>query len=138
MGIAKGQFNSILSGIFTEGNIIKLYTKTPTEGVETNGILLSGTSVKNYEIQSGDFTVSNGEVTSRQNMMLFLYEGEAVSCDGFGVFDGKGTMLYFGAFDNGPMVLEYNDVPAIKKYNSSKGEGVRITMQSTEVSATTT
>lgn len=138
MGIAKAQFNAILSTIFAPGNVIKLYTKTPTEGVETDGVVLTGTGVQDYKIQDADFTVSNGEVISKQNMMFYLYEGDTVECDGFGVYDTKGTMLYFGKFDNGPLTLDHNDVPAIKKYNSSTGEGVKITMQSTEVSATTT
>lgn len=138
MGIAKAQFNAILNNIFAPGNVIKLYTKTPTEGVETDGVLLTGTGVQNYEIKEADFTVSQGEVISGQNMMFYLYEGETVQCDGFGVFNTKGEMLYFGEFDNGPLTLERNDVPAIKKYNSGTGEGIKITMQSTEVSATTT
>lgn len=138
MGIAKAQFSTILNNIFATGNYIKLYTSTPTEGVETDGTLLTGTGVQNYEIKSTDFTVSNGEVVSAQNMMFYLYEGETVRCDGFGVFSRTGELLYFGKFDNGPLEIEYNDVPAIKKYNSSTGEGIKITMQSTEVSATTT
>lgn len=138
MGIAKAQFSTILNSIFATGNYIKLYTKTPTEGIETDGTLLTGTGVQNYEIKSTDFTVSNGEVVSAQNMMFYLYEGETAHCDGFGVFSRTGELLYFGKFDNGPLEIEYNDVPAIKKYNSGTGEGIKITMQSTEVSATTT
>lgn len=137
MGIAKSQFNNILNNIFAPGNVIRLYTKTPTEGVETDGTILTGTGVVDYAIQSADFSVSNGEVVSGQNMMFYLYEGDTVECDGFGVYDNN-ELLYFGTFDNGPLTLEYNDVPAIKKYNPSTGEGIKITMQSTEVSATTT
>lgn len=137
MGIAKAQFNDILGNIFTEGNTIKLYTKTPTEGVETDGSLLSGTGVETYTISSGDFTVSNGEVTSAKNIMLYLYEGAGATCDGFGVFKSNtNTLLYFGKFTD-PITLDYNDVPAIKKYNSSSGEGIKITITSTEASATT-
>ena len=138
MGIAKAQFTNILNEIFTEGNVIKLYTKTPTEGVETDGTILTGSTVKDYAIQPGDFSVAAGEVRSAQNMMFYLYENETVECDGFGVFSPTGSLLYFGKFDNGPLTLEHNDVPAIKKYNSSTGEGVKITMLSTEISATTT
>jgi hypothetical protein len=137
MGIAKAQFTNILNEIFKPGNVIKLYTKTPTEGVETDGILLTGSSVKDFPIENGHFSVRNGEVVSAENLMFYLYEGETVECDGFGVFAG-GSLLYFGKFDNGPLTIEYNDVPAIKKYNSSTGEGIKITMQSTEVSASTT
>ena len=137
MGIAKAQFNDILGTIFTEGNVIKLYTKTPTEGVETDGTLLAGDGVVGYEIKSGDFTVNNGEAISAKHMMLYLYEGTTAECDGFGVFKkDAGNLLYFGKFEI-PITLDYNDVPAIKKYNSDKGEGIRITITSTEASATT-
>lgn len=135
MGIAKAQFNDILGTIFKEGNTIKLYTKTPTEGVETDGTLLTGNGVVDYVIKSGDFTVSGGEATSAKHMMLYLYEGSTAECDGFGVFK-NGNLLYFGKFEI-PITLDYNDVPAIKKYNSDKGEGIKITITSTEASATT-
>lgn len=135
MGITKAQFNDILGTIFTPDNTIKLYTKTPTEGVETDGTLLSGTGVVPYVIQSGDFIVSDGQVTSARNMMFFLYEGSGATCDGFGVFNGN-RLLYFGDFES-PIYLTYNDVPAIKKYNASNGEGIKVTMQSVEASATT-
>lgn len=135
MGITKAQFNNILGSIFTEGNTVKLYTKTPTEGVETDGVLLTGAGVVDYAIKNDDFSVAAGEVTSAKNLMLYLYEGEDVTCDGFGVFKG-GNLLYFGKFEN-PIELSYNDVPAIKKYNELKSEGIKITMTSTEASATT-
>lgn len=135
MGIAKAQFNDILGTIFTAGNVIKLYTKTPTEGVETDGVLLTGKGVIDYAIKSGDFTVSGGEATSAKHMMLYLYEGSTAECDGFGVFK-DGNLLYFGKFEI-PITLDYNDVPAIKMYNAGKGEGIKITITSTEASATT-
>lgn len=135
MGIAKATFNQILGSIFREGNTIKLYTKTPDETTEMGGVLLDGTGVVPYEIKDGDFTVNSGEAKSAKNMMFYLYEGTGASCDGFGVFDGSG-LLYFGKFEN-PITLEYNDVPAIKKYDVSKGEGIKVTMNSTEASVTT-
>ena len=135
MGIAKVQFQNILGSIFKEGNTIKLYKQTPTEDIETDGELLVGTGVVPYTIKSGDFNVVNGEVTSAKHLMLYLYEGEDTTCDGFGVFDNN-TMLYFGKFKD-PIDLSYNDVPAIKKYNSEKSEGIKITITSTEASATT-
>lgn len=138
MGIAKAKFNSILGEIFAPGNIIRLYTKTPNESDESGGALVTGTGVEDYEIKEKDFDIDEGEVISNQNMMLYLYEGEGASCDGFGVFDKSDNLQYFGKFDNGPLILEKNDVPAIKKYNLETGEGIKITMQSTEVSATTT
>lgn len=137
MGITKAQFNNILGNIFTEGNTIKLFTKTPTEEIETDGALLpTGNGVVDYEIKDGDFDIKAGEVTSAKNIMFYLYEGEDATCDGFGVFKG-GTLLYFGKFEN-PIDLSYNDVPAIKKYNEEKQEGIKVTMTSTKASATTT
>lgn len=135
MGIAKAQFNDILGTIFTAGNTIKLYTKTPTEGIETDGVLLSGGGSTPYTIGADDFAISNGEVTSAKNIMLYLYEGSSTTCDGFGVFKNN-SLLYFGKFTT-PITLDYNDVPAIKKYSSEKGEGIKITITSTEASATT-
>lgn len=143
MGIAKAQFNDVLATIFDAGNTIRLYTKTPTEGVETDGTLLTGTGVMPYEIKSGDFSISQGQVTSARNIMLYLYEGSPVTCDGFGVFKGNTTtnLLYFGKFTkegvDTPIDLNFNDVPAIKKYNSTNGEGIKITITSTEASAST-
>lgn len=138
MGIAKNQFNNVLSSIFAVGNEIKLYTKTPTVGVETDGELLEGAGVEPYVIKADDFNIADGEVTSARHMMLYLYEveGEGTSCDGFGVFGKNGDLLYFGDFHD-PITLGYNDVPTIKMYNESKREGIKITMTSEEVSATT-
>lgn len=137
MGIAKNQFNSILSTIFTAGNKIKLYSTVPDEETETGGVLITGDSYSDYEIQSGDFTIGNGVVSSAKNMLMYLCEEEAGhgTARGFGVFNPGGALLYFGTFTT-PMYIDYNTVPTIKKYSSSKGEGVRITMTSTEVSAT--
>lgn len=143
MGIAKAQFNNVLATIFKEGNTIRLYTKTPTEGVETDGTLLTHVSVTPYVIQTNDFAISQGQVTSNKNIMLYLYEGSPVTCDGFGVFEGSTTtkLLYFGKFTkegvDTPIDLDFNDVPAIKKYNSTNGEGIKITITSTEASAST-
>lgn len=136
MGIAKRQFDGILSGIFTEGNTIKLYSKVPDEKTEAGGVLISHTP---YKIQAGDFSVASGVVTSAKNMMFYLCENQGGdgTATGFGVFQGTtSTMLYFGSFKE-PMTIGYNTVPTIKKYNGS-GEGVRITMTSTEVEATAT
>lgn len=138
MGIAKSQFNQILSDIFKEGNVIRLFTTTPDEDTELGGVTLTGTGVVDYEIKAGDFAVSSGVVTSNRNMMFFLYEDTGATCQGFGVYNKSGQMLYFGDFDGGVLQLEYDDVPAIKKYNADKNEGIRITMRSQEVSATTT
>lgn len=148
MGIAKDQFDSILSEIFKKGNTIELYREVPDEITEQGGEKISekaGTgSYKPYEIQTGDFTVSKGVVTSARNMMLYLCEdynnntGHGTA-KGFGVYNGY-KMLYFGKFVDGngvekPMEIGYNTVPTIKKYNGSD-EGVHITMTSTNVSAT--
>lgn len=136
MGIAKNQFSNILAEIFTAGNKIKLFSTVPDEETESGGVLITGSSYSDYEIQSGDFSILNGVVSSAKNMLMYLCEEEAGhgTARGFGVFKG-GTMLYFGTFST-PMPIGYNTVPTIKKYNSSMGEGVRITMTSTEVSAT--
>lgn len=136
MGIARRQFDSILTGIFTEGNTIKLFSTVPNEQTESGGVNMGQT----YKIQSGDFSVSNGVVQSAKNMMFYLCEtagGDGIA-KGFGVYQGTtNTMLYFGSFKE-PMTVGYNTVPTIKKYDASKGEGVRITMTSTEVEATAT
>lgn len=135
MGIAKAQFNGILSGIFTAGNTIKLYTTVPDETTETGGNVLSGTGVSPYKIQEGDFSVSGGAAQSAKNIMLYLYEGKTVTANGFGIWSPSNELLYFGAFES-PIELNYNDVPAIKKYNGS-GEGIRVTITSTEASVST-
>lgn len=134
MGIARRQFDNILSGIFTEGNTIRLFSTVPSETTESGGVNMGQT----YKIQAGDFNVSNGVVTSAKNMMFYLCEttGGDGTAKGFGVYQGSGgAMLYFGSFKT-PMEVGYNTVPTIKKYDASKGEGVRITMTSTEVEAT--
>ena len=132
MGIARKQFDSILSGIFTEGNTIRLFSTVPSETTETGGVNIG----QSYKIQSGDFIVSSGVVTSAKNMLFYLCEttGGDGTARGFGVYNGS-SMLYFGSFKE-PIEIGYNTVPTIKKYDASKGEGVRITMTSTEVEAT--
>lgn len=133
MGIARNQFENILAGIFRAGNTIELFKEVPDEFTEQGGVLMSGTSYEPYTIRSGDFSVDGGEVTSVSNMMLFLCEadGGLGTAKGFGVFNGS-TMLYFGEF-NPHMPVGYNSVPTIKKYNAAKGEGIHITMTSTNV-----
>lgn len=133
MGIARSQFNNILGGIFTAGKTIKLYSNVPSEETETGGSFISGTGYEDYEIKSGDFTIGDGVVTSARNMMMYLCEstGGHGTAKGFGVYSGS-TMLYFGSFTT-PMEIGYNTVPTIKKYNGA-GEGIKITMTSTEVS----
>lgn len=135
MGIAKSQFNKILQGIFTAGNTIDLFTTMPNASTESGYVKVSGSGYTPYTIESGDFTVSAGEVTSAKNMMMYLCETEGGhgTAVGFGVFSGS-SLLYFGEFTT-PMNISYNTVPTIKRYNGS-GEGVRVTMTSTEVSAT--
>ena len=134
MGIARAQFNDILGSIFTAGNTIQLFSTVPSEATESGGVTIS--SIPAYRIQEGDFSCAGGVVTSAKNIMLCLYENSSpVTCRGFGVF-GTSGMLYFGSFTS-PIEIGYNDVPAIKRYNDSKGEGIRITITSTEASATT-
>lgn len=142
MGITKTHFNNILGNIFKEGNIIRLYKNTPDETSETGGELLTGTEATNgvvdYKIKAGDFSIDGGEVTSARNIMFYMYNDEdSVTCDGFGIFDSSNSLLYFGEFEN-PITLDYNDVPAIKKYNETKQEGIKVTIKSTETSAATT
>lgn len=133
MGIAKGQFNSILTDIFTAGNVIKLYSTMPDEETESGGVTIANSQAV-YEIQDGDFSVSGGIVTSVKNMLLYLCEtaGGDGSAAGFGVFSSGGELLYFGSFTE-PMSIGYNTVPTIKRYSAEKGEGVRVTMVSKEI-----
>lgn len=136
MGIAKSQFENILSNIFKAGNTIKLYSTMPSESTESGGVLIgSGTADKTYTIQSGDFTCAGGTAQSAKNMMMYLCEttGGDGTAVGFGVFSGS-TLLYFGQFSTA-MYVDYNTVPTIKRYDATKGEGVLITMTSTDVSA---
>lgn len=131
MGIAKSQFNNILGGIFKTGNTIKLFSTVPDEETEAGGVVVPGSQA--YTIQDGDFTVGDGVVTSRKNMLMYLCEtdgGHGIA-NGFGVY-GDGGLLYFGRFTN-PMDIKYNSVPTIKRYDSSKREGVQITMVSKEI-----
>lgn len=137
MGIAKKQFTGILEGIFTPGNVIRLYKTVPDETTEQGGEFLTGAGVENYTIADGDFTIANGVVQSAKTMMFYLYEGTPTTCEGFGVFSNSGELLYFGAFKEA-LQLDENDVPAIKKYNSTKGEGIQISITSTDESAATT
>lgn len=149
MGIAKHMFDGIMDEIFTAGRVVRLYKTLPDEETEEGGELLTHDSVADYMITADDFTVADGTVTSNRTMMLYLYEGETTTCEGFGVFKKNSTydpetektsytfdLLYFGGF-NTPLELDYNDVPAIKKYNSEKGEGIKITMVGTTAVATT-
>ena len=136
MGIAKGQFNEILNGIFKAGNTIKLYSSMPDEETEAGGVIIGGNNTtKIYKIDSGDFTTGNGTAQSAKNMMMYLCEtqGGDGTAVGFGVFGGT-NLLYFGQFST-PMNIDYNTVPTIKRYDEAKGEGVKITMTSTDVSA---
>lgn len=129
MGIAKAQFNSILSNIFKSGNTIRLFSAMPDEDTETGGVTVG----QSYTIQSGDFTVSSGQATSTKNMMIYLCEtsGGDGTAVGFGIYSGS-TLLYFGAFSSA-MAIGYNTVPTIKKYNGA-GEGVKVTLTSVDVS----
>ena len=140
MGIARDQFTEILQNIFKAGNKIALYKTVPRESDEGGGVEMSGVGYQRYTILNGDFSVSGGEVTSLQNMMLYLSESDAGNAEGFGVYNGS-KMLYFGKFtdaDGNPKALPvgYNTVPTIKKYDKTKNEGVHITLTSTNVSAT--
>lgn len=147
MGIAKSQFTGILQKIFapTESNAsrwIGLYKEVPDETTEEGGVEVSGGSYQRYKVQNGDFAVSDDTVTSRANMMLYLCEDNPPDAGhgvvkGFGIFESAsgGKPIYFGAFTPS-MDVKYNNVPTIKKYNASLGEGVYITLTSTNVSAT--
>ena len=136
MGIAKGLFNNILGNIFTAGHEIRLFSTMPDASTESGWVEISGTGYERYKIVNGDFSVSSGSATSTANMMFYLCESLSGhgTAKGFGVFDSKGSLLYFGEFKS-PMVIGYNTVPTIKKYNGSD-EGIRITMTSTEINAT--
>lgn len=129
MGIAKAQFNSILTNIFKSGNTIKLFSAMPDETTETGGVTIG----QSYTIASGDFTVNSGTVTSTKNMMIYLCEtsGGDGTAYGFGIYSGS-TLLYFGEFA-AAMPIGYNTVPTIKKYNGA-GEGVKVTLTSVDVS----
>lgn len=136
MGIAKAKFAQILGDVFAEGNRIELFATVPDETTESGGVKISGTGYAAYEIKSGDFNVSGNTVTSAKNMMFYLCESEDGhgTAYGFGVYSGN-SLLYFGSFRE-PMPITYNTVPTIKKYNESLKEGVKVTLTSTEVSAT--
>lgn len=129
MGIAKSQFNEILKGIFKEGNTIKLFSTMPDEATESGEKIIG----QSYKILSGDFSTSTGSAQSAKNMMMYLCEtaGGDGTAVGFGVYNNS-SLLYFGRFST-PMNIAYNTVPTIKKYNGA-GEGVLITMTSTDVS----
>lgn len=134
MGIAKSQFNNILGNIFTAGNTIQLFSTMPNEN-ETGMVKISGASYAPYIIKSGDFSVNSGVVESKKNMMFYLCEESAGhgTAVGFGVYNSSGSLLYFGEFTD-TMPITYNSVPTIKRYNGA-GEGIRITMTSTEATA---
>ena len=146
MGIAKSQFTGILQKIFapTESGAsrwIGLYKTVPDESTEAGGVEFSREGgYERYQVKSGDFTVSSDTVTSKKNMMLFLcekYPDGLGTARGFGIFESAsgGSPIYFGAFTT-PMDVGYNTVPTIKAYDQSRGEGVYITLTSTNVSAT--
>lgn len=136
MGIVKSQFDNILKGIFASGNTINLYSTLPSAD-GTGGTMIGGNSYKAYTIKGSDFSVGNGIVTSTENMMLYLCEEESGhgTAVGFGVCGSDNKVMYFGEFAD-PMPIGYNTVPTIKKYDEGKGEGIRITMTSTEANAT--
>lgn len=135
MGIAKAKFAQILGDVFAEGNVIHLFSTVPDEETESGGVRISGTGYMGYEIQAGDFNVSGNNVKSAKNLMFYLCESEDGhgTATGFGVYQDS-SLLYFGTFRE-PMPITYNTVPTIKRYNGA-GEGVSVTLTSTEVSAT--
>ena len=135
MGIAKSQFNNILSDIFKSGNKIELFSTMPNASTESGAVKISGSGYKSYTIKDGDFNITAGAVQSSANMKFYLCEttGGHGTAKGFGVYSGS-QLLYFGEFSS-PMSIEYNTVPTIKKYNQSAGEGIRITMTSIEASS---
>ena len=132
MGIAKSQFNNILSDIFKSGNKIELFSTMPNASTESGAVKISGSGYESYIIKSGDFSISSGSVQSIENMMFYLCENTAGHgvAKGFGVYNSSNELLYFGEFKN-PMTIAYNTIPTIKKFNGS-GEGIKITMTSTE------
>lgn len=122
MGISPALLSGILGQVFVKGNVIKLLNA-------------SGTAIgESYTIQDGDFSVNSGVATSAKNMMIYLCEktGGDGTATKFGVY--KGTTLYYDGEFTTPMTIGYNTVPTIKKYNASKGEGIQVTMTSTDVS----
>ena len=136
MGIAKKQFDKILDEIFKTGNVIHLFSTMPNVSTEAGAVKISGSGYSSYTIKDGDFNVTSGSVESRNNMMFYLCETEGGhgSVVGFGVFNSNNEMLYFGEFTDS-MPIRYNTVPTIKRYNSSNGEGIKVTMTSTEAAA---
>ena len=136
MAIAKTLFNGILRDIFKEGNTIELFSIMPDEDTESGYTKISGIGYTPYTIRSGDFSVTNGEATSSRNILLYLCDtaGGHGTARGFGVFGSSG-LLYFGEFE-APISIGYNTVPTIKKYDSAKQEGIKVTVTSTEASAT--
>ena len=133
MGIAKSQFNNILNDIFKVGNKIDLFSTMPNASTESGAVKISGAGYESHIIESGDFSVNSGSVQSSSNMMFYLCEnqvGHGVA-KGFGVYSkDDNQLLYFGEFET-PMTIAYNTIPTIKRYNGS-GEGIKITMTSTE------
>lgn len=143
MGIAKVQFQKILGDIFEVGNRIELFRTVPDETTEEGGVKITGDSYKYYTIKDGDFLIEDGEVSSKENMMMYLCEeldGHGWA-KGFGIYNSSGTtLLYFGKFSNKDaegnegIYIDYNDVPIIKKYNKELNEGIHIKMTSKEIS----
>ena len=122
MGLSSALLSDILGKVFVANNTIRL----------TNA---SGSYIgESYKIQSGDFSVSSGQASSARNMMIYLCEktGGDGTATGFAVLNGT-NVYYTGEFST-PMTIGYNTVPTIKKYDASKGEGILVTMTSTDVS----
>lgn len=138
MGIASSKFSNILREVFAEDNTIRLCTDATNESMAKNTVI---SAIPAYTIKSSDFSVSGSTARSNNNMLLGLYEGESdIIVGGFCVYEG-GTLVYFGTLKdtNGqPMVVGYNTVPTIKKYNSAKKEGIYVELNSEEIDATPT
>lgn len=134
MAIAKHLFNNILEQAFGAGNTLFLYATVPDEETETGGVPLIVTGSEEYKIKEGDFLIKGGTCTSKRNILLYLCNsqpGVSAVATGFGIKDTNGNLVYFGSFTN-PITVERNTVPTIKVYNESQGEGIKVTITSSE------
>ena len=128
MGFTKSYATTILSNVFKSGNTIALLTAVNT--ASDTYTKCSGAGYKDYTIQAGDFTTTNGITTTARNILYGLAEDAWGTCVGIGVFSG-GSLLYLAALSESK-VIGKDTVPVFRAYAEASGstpqKGLKITL----------
>lgn len=133
MGFPKAYATTILSNVFKAGNHIALLTAVNT--ASDSYTEASGASYRRYAIKgagsgrNADFTTNKGVTTSTETILFGLAEESWGTIVGIAIFTGLtgGTPLYLAELKK-PKTVDENTVPVFKKYNESKEEGIKVTL----------